>query len=825
MKCRNSIFKFLGIAVVSMSMVACTIDDAADVPLVKLGAVEKEFVVEADASTFDIDIYTNGAYHIERINEANWLNLTCGETTDGKAKITAECEFNEDFKRKAGFVLCSDVDARRDTVYVKQKALIDAQISFENSSVIVAGAGGENRSAIKTNVPFEEITVDITYANEQYVDWIESIEIIDAETEDRELVIKTTQNEEEEAPRSAMVELSFTDGWDETVAVEFNLLQRTAKETLGRNITIEEFRQNYVLDKKIEDYVIIEGIIVSNSANRNAGENTQTTTSSIDYTVSERTAYLESYDGKYGISILTTEPEDNVFEQYDHVQILVQGASAYLVMNPDRYELRDVTRAMVISRVAGSASDVPVKEKYMNELTDDDIYTYVTLKDVEFPIRKGGLTPINGGYAIETNASRLSKYPLLVRDINGDDMYVMTNTTCKYRSDGTRLPYGSGKISGVIVHERFSRFEWRNGADPAEMEDDPTLGFIGRYQIRHQTKGDIWDNMSNSVEDSFSALLTEYRYWNPDLENKVQRPTYGTNGWLTHTYQEKYSGSANKEYLQATYQQHMWGAGTYDYLGPVGNNASYYFGANYGNKNGIGVVIDPSKESWNPLMDDLVSHNPDGTLEWCGPYAADPNAASGTGGWPGNDAIPKDSDQINYNGSTSMRGKGNVYGACYTAFANHFWWDDDTNRPYAWLINFSTAGITTSHISMQIYVMNTQQTFFSPRFWCAEWSLTDSQAPEDDSQWNMIGEYTIPDVSVWANTLYSSITAYKGINFELPQEILGHDNVYIRLRPTSDLCSNGADYANAHLNESKSGAALYAEHASSLAYFAIRYNK
>ena len=172
-----------------------------------------------------------------------------------------------------------------------------------------------------------------------------------------------------------------------------------------------------------------------------------------------------------------------------------------------------------------------------------------------------------------------------------------------------------------------------------------------------------------------------------------------------------------------------------------------------------------------------------------------------------------------------MRGKGNVYGSCYTAFANHFWWDDDTDRPYAWLINFSTEGITTSHISMQISVMNTQQSFFSPRFWCAEWSLTDSQAAKDDSQWNLIGEYTIPDVSVWANTLYSSCVAYKSIDFELPQEILGHENVYIRLRPTSDLCSDGSDYANARLNQSKSGAALAAEHSSNLEYFAIRYNK
>ena len=99
----------------------------------------------------------------------------------------------------------------------------------------------------------------------------------------------------------------------------------------------------------------------------------------------------------------------------------------------------------------------------------------------------------------------------------------------------------------------------------------------------------------------------------------------------------------------------MWGGGTYEYLGPVGNNASYIFGANFGNKNGIGVVIDPAKESWNPLMDDLVSRNPDGTLEWCGPYAKDKNAANGTGGWPGNNEIATNSTQINYT-ATSFSG-------------------------------------------------------------------------------------------------------------------------------------------------------------------------
>ena len=79
-------------------------------------------------------------------------------------------------------MLCSDVDARRDTVYVKQKALVDAKIEFANSSVIVAGAGGENISPIETNIPFSEITVDIEYAKADNADWIESLEIEDSES-------------------------------------------------------------------------------------------------------------------------------------------------------------------------------------------------------------------------------------------------------------------------------------------------------------------------------------------------------------------------------------------------------------------------------------------------------------------------------------------------------------------------------------------------------------------------------------------------------------------------------------------------------------------
>ena len=760
MNCRKSIFKFLGIAAVCAASAACSVDDADDLALVKLGALKKEFVVEADANTFDIDIYANSAFHIERINQADWISLTCGETEDGKGAITAECEFNEGFKRKAGFVLCSDVDARRDTVYVKQKALVDAKIEFANSSVIVAGAGGENISPIETNIPFSEITVDIEYAKADNADWIESLEIVDSESENRSLAITTEANAADEIPRSATVSLSFTDGWEETVSVEFNLLQRTAKETLGRQITFEEFRQTYAMNKKVEDYVILEGIVVSNTKNHNAGENTQSTTAKIDYSISDRTVYLETYDGKYGIAVQTATAEDNVFEQYDHVQILIQGASGYLVETPDRYELRNVTKAMVISRIAGSASDVPVKEKWMSQLTDDDIYTYVTLTDCELPIRKGPLTPINEGYANATGANRTEKCASLVRDIEGEHIYLYTNTTCLYRRDGSRLPYGSGKLSGIVVHELFPRFEWEDNASG----DDESYGYIGRYQLRHVSKSDF-DGLAEDFEESFSALLTEYRFLQYD-NNKVY-PTYGTNGYLTHSYKD---GTGAIKILANE---------DFSYLGPVGNKSSFIFGSNIGNVNGMGIILE------------------DGTDWW------------------------RDNPDVNSNtsGDTSGAGKGKVprkNSAEGPAWVDWYWWDKTNDRGHAWIVNFSTEGIETDVLSMQVSVLNDRYDsgkYGSPRYFDVAWSETGDMNADGD--WTYIASYTVPDMARWTPaTRYWQYAGWKPIDVKLPLEMLGKKNVYIRLQAARNLGGSLDEYAAQPIDSP-----------SCMNYFAIRYNK
>ena len=66
---------------------------------------------------------------------------------------------------------------------------------------------------------------------------------------------------------------------------------------------------------------------------------------------------------------------------------------------------------------------------HISELKDSDIYTRVTLSECEFPIRKGGLTPLNEGYTSTLGVDRVSKFASLVRDREGGSIYLYTNTT------------------------------------------------------------------------------------------------------------------------------------------------------------------------------------------------------------------------------------------------------------------------------------------------------------------------------------------------------------------------------------------------------------
>ena len=804
-----------------------------EISLVQLGAAEKNYLVEADGGNVSIPVFSNGEYHIERLTpDSDWLRLKMPEKLSENGYIKAECDFNKSFRRQVVFLLCSDVDSRKDTITFRQKGLLQATLSMDNMAIQAPGKGGESTYVIKTNIPSEDMVRTITYSSAAGADtdWITGFAIDDSsEDVSRTLTLNTAPNPSEEIPRTAQVKLEFTDGWGEKTSLSFNVIQRSSTEKIGSEVSMEELKYEKVTNGKlIDEFIIVSGIVVSDKTWRNCGDNEQLTTSQIDYSLDQRTIYLESMDGRQGICLVTTTEQENVVDLYSKVDVLLYGTRPVLYEDPTYLIVNDVTAAMFIRNEKGESYEVPAKNRYMRDLTDDDIFTQVTLRDVEIPVRKGNIMPVNEGYTIASGGHRLTKYPRLIRDINGSDMYMYINTTCLWRNHGDpvgssalpeTLPYGSGSMTGVLVHERFPRLEWENGADPMDLDTSPTLGYIGRYQLRPQHKEDVWGNMTMDVESSFSKLLCEYRYWRPDRDRGVCLPTYGNNGWFTHTYQTKYTGNASLNYTREDgTNQHMNPGMTFDYLGPKGKSNKFIFGYHPGNINGLGILIDTEKEYWDDqLAQQLLDRTTLPVPQWAGPAAAAPLCQFIKGEYVNNTAI-------NYLGA-SNEGKGHVHNNAYTAFSSGFWWNDATGKPYGWLLNFSTQGLSASHISLQVAMLNTAQSFYSPRYWKLEWNTTDDQ---NSSSWQEIARFTVPDISVWSNSLYSSIVGAKQINFELPQDVLGKPNVYLRICPYSDLCSSGADYADAHLKDGPdpipTNTTPDALHENTISYIAIRYN-
>ena len=747
-------------AALSAMSVSCTIEEATVYAGCELGAAVKQLEVSAEAGYVDVDVYSNRRYNIDVLEDASWLEFP--SSVDGAGGFRVEYGANTEFPRMATLRLGIDSECQYDTVYIKQAGVKVPELKLADAGVSVPGSrqgvmqNNPVKVAFETNIPVDEIEWTLAYGSGSG-EWIHDVVL----GEDNFLEFSVDENPDPESVRKATITLSFVDGWDNEVRQVCYITQATSEDETGVEQGFEQVRALATADGfAIENNIIIEGYVVSDAASGNMGDNEQMTTSYIDYNVCRKTVYLESIDGRYGFMLQTASIEDNVFNRYDRVKLCLSGAVIYREELPERYHIRNISSSMILSQQSGTASDIPDKSMHMCDLTDSDIYTYVHLLDCELPIRKGPMTPVNEGYTNAGGANRCQKFALLLRDINGDDMYVYTNTTCPYRRTGQRLPYGSGTMSGVIVHEKYTRYEYADN----DSGDEDTYGNIGKYQIRHVSYEDF--GMADDFNDSFSALLTEYRYLTDERPNQMS-PTYGNNGYMEHTY--RYNGGTGTTAILKSID--------YSYLGPVGTGADDVFGTHYGNENGLGIILE------------------DGT-DW---KADDPTI----------------------NNDPTHKGKGQVPSTVGSAW--HVWynWDTAANIPYAWVVNFSTRNISTDCLSIQVSMLNQESgEKYGPRYWVAEWSLTGNTAAGHDNEWTLIGKFTIPDTVNWtpATQLWQS-AGFKPMNFELPLEMLGYDNVYIRLRPENRLQGTFLDYAVE--NTSSSDPMPW----TAMNYFAIRYNK
>lgn len=684
-----------------------------------LGLPQKSYEVSTVAGSIHVDVISNSEYDIT--SNVSWA--TSPSKGQGRDGFDVDYTGNEGVARIATFII-SIGQTHRDTMILRQRGKLIPQLSVDQTNITLEGSGTKT-VALSTNLRDDEIFPKVYFPQDSVLSWVSKVKI-----ENSKLFFDYEPNPYTSL-RSARIDLNYVDEYGYMTCVPIYLTQKGNDGSAGTVCSFEQLRfMASVEGTEITEDLVIEGISVGNPASGNMGDNMQLAIVGIDYSICQKTIYLESMDGSYGFRILCKSEEDNVFGQFDATRILLKGMKLYKHVSsgdndPEYYWMEGFSSFMILGREASAA---PVKERTIATLTDNDIFTYVTLKNCQLPFRKGSLTPIDERLSNAANVNKINKFAINLYDSQGASIYLYTNTTCLYRRDGHILPYGSGDMKGIVVHELYTRFSYQDN----ESGDADTYGNIGRYQLRHTSLDDFC--MQATMDGgSFSHIIAEWRY----ILAANQEKYYATDGDNTAFFQHSCTNTTS------LYDD-------FSYLGPVGTKDDGFFGKNVGNINGLGVILENGADWMGP--------------EYVGPNSENAYKVNNISSAPGSGVSPSTigaswATNVNYNTSKGL-------------------------EPAGFVLNFSTKGITASHLSlhlsmMSLYVKGKYST--GPRHFHVYYST-------DNSLWKECAKFTLPDFACQDNpvTQLWQTPGYMQMTFALPASLCNKDKVYVRIFPDKD---------------------------------------
>ena len=242
--------------------------------------------------------------------------------------------------------------------------------------------------------------------------------------------------------------------------------------TLTEDCSVEWLRENTTTDGMEWNHTLSDELIVVGSGAENANmrrvENSAVKTQ--NEWVNTKTVYVQTLDGKYGFRLSFDENNANNLKRGDKIKLHLQGTFIDKSENPNRYYISRLTPSnyTIISR----GNEVVSKSRTIATLTDDDLFTDVTLQDISF-VHKGGAyvygqASMTGGKGAAH--SFRAHFATLMRDANDDVIFATINAKNHWARDldaGIQAPQGVGTLQGVLV-----------------CESDKAYGTLGKYQIR-----------------------------------------------------------------------------------------------------------------------------------------------------------------------------------------------------------------------------------------------------------------------------------------------------------------------------------------------------
>lgn len=470
-------------------------------------------VLSADGGTTRIRVFADKNWNVKLDEPADWLQF---QSTSGRGNG----EFMLDYatnKYKDGYTeelnparmakLIVSSDDRVDTLVVKQKGRIP-KVNIPDLESYALSRAGVNRIVLETNVDFEKITKNVIYPEgEENEEWLTELTYKEGSiymnlTENREII-----------QRSVKISLDYTDvmGTNTTDTVTVVQLPPSGEST-ATEVSFDKVRE-YVasfpagVEKNLNKNEYIHGIVISRKNERNLAPDAEV----------GNTVYLQSMDGEQAFRLKILEAKYNNYNYGDEVHISLYKVKAIREENPDCITITNLKISNLLYK--GDAQMEPaVRSRTIAELNDRDMFNLVAIgPSVEIAVPFGNFGNQNNGYF--PNYLKQNIYPIGIRDINGDFMYMLSNTGKLFNgaSENTTgviyqrspLPKGAGTIKGIIVHEELSHY----GGD------------MGRYSIRQLAREDV--ALATEREEGFSTVLAEW--------SKFEMPTEGNKYLLSET--------------------------------------------------------------------------------------------------------------------------------------------------------------------------------------------------------------------------------------------------------------------------------------------------
>lgn len=596
--------------------------------------------------------------------------------------------------------------------------------------------------------------------------------------------------------REATIRIWLTDAdGNSTKPIEFKILQGYYRQISVAELRALALSDGYLFTDDFMSYSVA-GVVVSDCASQNNAINPNTAYATLDMTVNNRTLYLQNEDGACGVRVLLNDAASNVFSRGDRVVIGLSGLTVRVAENPKCWSIEGVPASAIMEHTAGNG-DVVEKRKCISELTDDDIYTLVSLTDVEFVFKQGAYANVNESYVQRSalNEGNVNIVHIgdsaarLMQDKEGSAIFMQINSLCQWRrtlnvsSEGNHgVPQGTGVLRGVVVAEKNARYGDRSNS-------------IGRYSIRPRDEKDI------AIEWAASSARTTLAAWN--FDNKV-------------TGAEIHTASSNG----TPGEQYAW-VGTFGKAATSMNRMKATDGDNSATLycDNLSSVLDNVVTSFYATV--RTSCRPIFTDGYESAYVWDGLGDNGKGYWQ---SSPDTWSGCKISGRNVVHFCGRNELGDYTWVTNLSGWYDnaDDGPKRGFMIELSTAGVSSpltlnftmgaggqSCTDWSNYIstfLNKTKGYYSqnyPLYWKVQYSIDGGMTWLDGAVNSVTGdsEFMLHPVPAWTDTAYGDPatavgggTAYPNAqmslglveySFKLPAGASGNDNVIVKIMPAS----------------------------------------